>query len=265
MNTSTATSTDPEFVCDECDFRTRDATLLEPVKDLPMRVSGGEPMPDGQCPNCGALVREEDPNCDHGEPTPTRIADLDAIDQALAVCDTLLSDSSAPDLRRKRFDLEAAEKAVARLRAYGNLTAHPLAELCRQAFTEIRTLADAHGPNIWEEGTATSKRWKIDEAARVALQALAAAPPVRILVDVCDGSVEVSCNYQAELVKLDYDCDGDISEDVRLLGTEGHKPDPFAKGCYIVDDILDPTPDDIDHDFARARSSTPKFPEGDEA
>lgn len=268
MNNPAASSThaDPLLVCDECDFQTREPGDLEPIKDLTMRVGPGESMPDGQCPNCGALVREQDVGVDPGEPTispASRVLQLDAVDQALAVCDTLLSgpcsDIPPGDLRQKRLDLDAGLRAAKLLRCYGNLTAHPLAALSRLAFAEIRTLADAHGPNVWAEGTATSKRYKIAEACVAALRALDEAPPVRIVVQVVDGIIETRCNYQAQYLKLDFDCDGDISEDVRRLANAAGND----KGCYVLDETLDPDPAEVDDDFDGARNSTDYHDQGE--
>lgn len=196
---------------------------------------------------------------------PTRAADLEAIEQALAVCDTLLCHSNAPDLSQKRRDWEAGRAALVRLAAsQPQLVTHHLAALCAQAFREIYALVDLEKvPHGMTTDAAVNMRYRIEQACGVALKALEGAEPVRILVDVEDGHVEVSCNYQAELIKLDYDCDGDTSEDVRLLGTDGRAPDSRARGCYITDDIIDPTPEDIAFDFARARSSTPRWPQGE--
>lgn len=40
--------------CNDCGKAHTDETMVE-VKNLPMRVSGGDPTPSGECPDCGAL------------------------------------------------------------------------------------------------------------------------------------------------------------------------------------------------------------------
>jgi len=41
--------------CDNCDWIGSLSELL-PIKDIFERVEPGEPMPNGECPECGALV-----------------------------------------------------------------------------------------------------------------------------------------------------------------------------------------------------------------
>lgn len=41
-------------LCDNCESRFT-ANKLLPIKDVFARVAPGEPMPLGECPNCGAL------------------------------------------------------------------------------------------------------------------------------------------------------------------------------------------------------------------
>ncbi len=44
-----------ECACQDCDWRGSEE-LLDPIEDIFLRVSPGEPMPAGQCPDCGALA-----------------------------------------------------------------------------------------------------------------------------------------------------------------------------------------------------------------
>lgn len=48
------------FECQSCDWRGPESKLAL-IKDLTMRVSAGEPMPAGECPECGALCHEAEP------------------------------------------------------------------------------------------------------------------------------------------------------------------------------------------------------------
>lgn len=49
-----ARATQPTALCDNCESRFT-ANKLLPIKDVFDRVAPGEPMPLGECPNCGAL------------------------------------------------------------------------------------------------------------------------------------------------------------------------------------------------------------------
>jgi hypothetical protein len=49
------TETTPLVACENCDWRGQPDDL-QPVCDLLERVAPGEPMPAGQCPDCGALA-----------------------------------------------------------------------------------------------------------------------------------------------------------------------------------------------------------------
>jgi hypothetical protein len=51
---------DPECACQNCDWKGPESEL-KPIKDIGQRVAPGEPMPSGECPECGCLchpVRE---------------------------------------------------------------------------------------------------------------------------------------------------------------------------------------------------------------
>ena len=50
--------TDPLAECQDCEQRTPESKLVNPIKDLAQRVAPGEPMPAGECPACGALCQE---------------------------------------------------------------------------------------------------------------------------------------------------------------------------------------------------------------
>ena len=50
-------ASDPLTECQDCETRTPESKL-NPVKDLHQRVEPGEPMPAGECPECGALCQE---------------------------------------------------------------------------------------------------------------------------------------------------------------------------------------------------------------
>jgi hypothetical protein len=45
--------------CPNCDWRGLES-FLKPIKDADQRVAPGEPMPNGECPHCGALCHEEE-------------------------------------------------------------------------------------------------------------------------------------------------------------------------------------------------------------
>lgn len=45
-----------KYNCGNCEFGTNNDSRLRPIKDIFQRVAPGEPMPAGECPNCGALV-----------------------------------------------------------------------------------------------------------------------------------------------------------------------------------------------------------------
>jgi hypothetical protein len=44
------------YKCENCDWSTRFRKDVLPAKDLFQRVGPGEPLPEGECPECGALV-----------------------------------------------------------------------------------------------------------------------------------------------------------------------------------------------------------------
>lgn len=44
--------------CDDCSWAGT-VDELQPIKHLHQRVAPGEPMPDGECPSCGALVHAD--------------------------------------------------------------------------------------------------------------------------------------------------------------------------------------------------------------
>lgn len=46
-----------KHACQNCDW-TGAASALAPIKDIFQRVAPGEPMPSGECPECGALCRQ---------------------------------------------------------------------------------------------------------------------------------------------------------------------------------------------------------------
>ncbi len=47
------------YTCQNRPFTTRDHDQLAPIRDIYQRVEPGEPMPAGECPECGALVHVE--------------------------------------------------------------------------------------------------------------------------------------------------------------------------------------------------------------
>lgn len=47
---------DAVHVCQNCGAERREDQLL-PIKDVFERVAAGEPMPSGECPECGALCQ----------------------------------------------------------------------------------------------------------------------------------------------------------------------------------------------------------------
>lgn len=49
----------PMSACQDCNWRGPDTELRE-IKDLYQRVDPGEPMPSGECPECGALCQPTD-------------------------------------------------------------------------------------------------------------------------------------------------------------------------------------------------------------
>ena len=60
----------PSSECQNCGKKWPD-TELEPEKDIHQRVAPGEPMPNGQCPDCGAvchsiIVHKPDCHIPHG-------------------------------------------------------------------------------------------------------------------------------------------------------------------------------------------------------
>lgn len=48
------------YKCQNCHFETSDQVALRSITDIYQRVAPGEPMPAGECPECGALVHLED-------------------------------------------------------------------------------------------------------------------------------------------------------------------------------------------------------------
>ena len=48
---------EPKSECQNCGETFANSDLL-PVTDLEQRVAPGEPMPSGECPNCGALCQQ---------------------------------------------------------------------------------------------------------------------------------------------------------------------------------------------------------------
>jgi len=48
-----------KFICQNCQA-THDEELLNEVKDIHERVAPGEPMPAGECPDCGAVCHEDE-------------------------------------------------------------------------------------------------------------------------------------------------------------------------------------------------------------
>lgn len=57
-------STSADFSrCQNCDVIVRSADL-PPIADLEQRVESGEPMPSGECPECGALCQPFEPPTD---------------------------------------------------------------------------------------------------------------------------------------------------------------------------------------------------------
>lgn len=48
------------YACQNCTFTTTDRDQLRTVADISQRVEPGEPMPAGECPECGALCHLED-------------------------------------------------------------------------------------------------------------------------------------------------------------------------------------------------------------
>ena len=48
------------YACQNCTYSTQDRDQLLPIRDIHQRVEPGEPMPAGECPECGALVHLED-------------------------------------------------------------------------------------------------------------------------------------------------------------------------------------------------------------
>ncbi len=58
---------DPESECQNCGQRWPFAALKE-IQHIHQRVAPGEPMPSGECPDCGALCQPLDPK-DDWEPT----------------------------------------------------------------------------------------------------------------------------------------------------------------------------------------------------
>lgn len=51
--------------CQNCDSLWMDGELINPIHDLEQRVAPGEPMPSGECPECGCLCQplEEAAQC----------------------------------------------------------------------------------------------------------------------------------------------------------------------------------------------------------
>ncbi len=45
--------------CQNCGKGWREKDLINPIPDLHERVDPGEPMPNGECPGCGAVCHEE--------------------------------------------------------------------------------------------------------------------------------------------------------------------------------------------------------------
>ncbi len=58
--------------CQNCGWRGAEERL-EPIEDIFQRVDPGEPMPAGECPECGALCHEID------EATPPKAVTADAL------------------------------------------------------------------------------------------------------------------------------------------------------------------------------------------
>lgn len=50
----------PLYVCQNCDWRGPEEALVAEIHDLEQRVGVGEPMPAGECPECGALCHEDE-------------------------------------------------------------------------------------------------------------------------------------------------------------------------------------------------------------
>ena len=48
------------YACQNCPFTTTDRDQLRTVADIHQRVEPGEPMPAGECTECGALCHVED-------------------------------------------------------------------------------------------------------------------------------------------------------------------------------------------------------------
>jgi hypothetical protein len=94
------------YYCQNCDFATEDGGDLLPIQDLHMRVEPGEPIPAGECPECGALCAVEHENL----PTehPGVVAARDALRWALSQ----LEDDLDPEFTAQ-FD--AARTVLARI------------------------------------------------------------------------------------------------------------------------------------------------------
>lgn len=48
------------FECPGCRARVDGGELIYPVPDVQEKVLPGEPMPEGECPECGELIGEGD-------------------------------------------------------------------------------------------------------------------------------------------------------------------------------------------------------------
>lgn len=72
------------YSCQNCDFTTENEADLNPVKDLEQRVAPGERVPDGECPECGSCVHEDEP-----EAAPTaRMLTSDELNACCGGCRT---------------------------------------------------------------------------------------------------------------------------------------------------------------------------------
>ena len=98
------------YECQNCGKAFPEAKLVTPIPDLEQRVMPGEPMPAGECPECGALCHEQEnpnSNCLEGMQCP-QCGSFEPFAIVATTCCTVCDDEA------EASDLEWGEDACCR-------------------------------------------------------------------------------------------------------------------------------------------------------